>query len=236
MTGLDKTYPALFNLYATKSEKHGVTNIDWSPYAVLALNSRAFPAISFNPEDAANFLNGAINLDGNNVVKADWITENIAISDEESIDYKITWADWAYTQSDWKDEFTVVKTDDNNVLIAEYIQLDAKGRNGKTPVIMRASINGLKYYAASYKVIEMTEAVLANWNTLQELAGVVAKIPSQLKEELTKEISSSYEQQLADLKKDYEQQLADAAASQTEVLRQQLKEKLVALSTMANKN
>jgi pyruvate/2-oxoacid:ferredoxin oxidoreductase alpha subunit/ferredoxin len=233
MTGLDKTYPALFNLYATKSEKHGVTNIDWSPYAVLALNSRAFPAISFNPEDAANFLNGAINLDGNNIVKADWITENIAISDEERIDYKITWADWAYTQSDWKDEFTVVKTDDKNVLIAEYIQLDAKGRNGKTPVIMRASINGLKYYAASYKVIEMTEAVLTNWNTLQELAGVVAKIPSQLKEELTKEISSSYEQQLVDLKKDYEQQLADAAASQTEVLRQQLKEKLVALSTMA---
>jgi len=213
MTGLEKSYPALFNLYATKLEKHGVTNVDWSPYAYLALNSRAFPSLSFNPEEKNNFLNGAINVGGNYSTTEDWITDSIAISEEETIDYKITWADWAFTQSDWKTEFTAVKTDDSNVMLPEYIQLDAKARAGKTPVILRNNINGLKYYAASKKVASMTEAVLTNWNTLQELAGVVAEIPAKLKEDLTQEISKKYEQELADLKKDYEQQLSAAAAS-----------------------
>jgi len=233
MIGLEKTYPALFNLYATKLEKHGVANIDWSPYASLALNSRAFPSLSFNPEEKENFLNGAISVDGNQSIKEDWLTETIAISEEETLDYKITWADWAFTQSDWKTQFTVVKTDDTNVSIADYIQLDTKARTGKTPVIMRNNINGLKYYSASNKVIEMTEAVLTNWNTLQELARVVAEIPAKLKEELSQEISKKYEQEITELKKNYEQQLVDKEASQTEILRQQLKKKLVALSTMA---
>lgn len=233
MIGLDKTYPALFNLYSTKYEKHGVINIDWSPYASLALNSRAFPSISYNPENESSFLNGAINLDGNSAITSNWIEEEITISDEETINYKITWADWAYTQSDWKNQFTVVKTNDANTLVGDYLQLDTKARTGKTAVIIRSSINGLKHYAVSDKVIEMTEAILINWNTLQELAGVVAKIPAKLKEELTQEISNNYEKQIAELKKDYEQQLSDAAASQTERVREQLKEKLVALSNMA---
>jgi pyruvate/2-oxoacid:ferredoxin oxidoreductase alpha subunit len=233
MTGLDKTYPALFNLYATKFDKHGVTNVDWSPYAGLALNSRAFPAFAFNPEDATNFLNGAICLNGNAASKEDWITESLSISDEESINYPITWADWAYTQNDWKAEFTPVDADDLNTLIANYIQLDGKGRDGKTPVVARATSTGIQHYAVSNKVVDMTEAVLTNWNTLQELAGEVGDIPKRLKEELTKEISNKYEQEIAALKKDYEQQLSDATAAQTEQLRQQLKEKLVALSSMA---
>jgi len=236
MTGLDKTYPALFNLYATKFDKHGVTNVDWSPYAALALNSRAFPAFAFNPEEKNNFLNGAICLDGNAASKEDWIVESLPISEEESMDYPITWADWAYTQSEWKTEFKPVGVNDSNMLVAKYIQLDSKGRNGKTPVVARVGSTGIQHYAASNKVVEMTEAVLTNWNTLQELAGEVGDIPIRLKDELTQEISAKYEQEIADLKKNYEQQLSDAAAAQTEQLRKQLKEKLVALSSMARQN
>ena len=98
---------------------------------------------------------------------------------------------------------------------------------------MRAYEGGLKYYSVSKKVVEMTEAVLMNWQTLQELARVVAKIPANLKVELEQEISNIYEAEIADLKKDYEQQLQEKEAAQTEKLRQQLKEKLVALSRMA---
>ena len=72
-----------------------------------------------------------------------------------------------------------------------------------------------------------------NWQTLQELARVVAKIPAKLKEELEREISDKYEVEITDIKKGYEQQLQEKEAAQTEKLRQQLKEKLVALSRMA---
>jgi pyruvate-ferredoxin/flavodoxin oxidoreductase len=233
LTGLDKTYPALFNLYATKFDKHGVTNINWLPYASLATNSRAFPSISFSPEDENNFLNGAISLDGNRDLKEDWVTEEVAISEEETSQYRISWADWAYTQSDWQVEFKHVEANDDNKLVAEYLLLDKKERNSKVPVIMRAHEDGLKHYSVSQKVVEMSEAVLINWQTLQELSRVVAKIPAKLKEELAQEISHKYEEEITELKKNYEQQLQEKEASQTEKLRQQLKEKLIALSQMA---
>lgn len=233
LTGLDKTYPALFNLYATKFEKHGVTNINWLPYASLATNSRAFPAISFSPEDENSFLNGAISLEGNRDLKEDWITEEVSISEDETSQYKISWADWAYTQSDWQGEYKLVSDDEANVLVPEYILLDKKTRIGKVPVIMRTHEDGLSNYSVSKKVIDMTEAVLGNWQTLQELSRVVAKIPAKLKEELAHEISVKYEEEIAEIKKRYEQQLQEKEANQTEKLRQQLKEKLVALSRMA---
>jgi pyruvate/2-oxoacid:ferredoxin oxidoreductase alpha subunit/NAD-dependent dihydropyrimidine dehydrogenase PreA subunit len=234
ITGLDKTYPALFNLYATKPEKHGVTNVNWLPYASLALNSRAFPCLSFNPQEKDNFLNGAINLDGNKDLKEEWVTEEMHITDDEKLNYQISWADWAYTQSSWQTEFNSVSTDDANIVLPDYLLLDVKARNGKIPVIIRGQADGLHYYAVSKKVVEMSQAVLTNWQTLQELAGVVAKIPAKLKHELEEEISSKYQQEIVELKKNYEQQLQEKEAAQTEKLRQQLKEKLVALSQMAS--
>jgi hypothetical protein len=122
-----------------------------------------------------------------------------------------------------------------NMLVPDYLLLDAKARAGKVPIIIRNHTDGLKYYSASKKVIEMSEAILINWQTLQELSRVVAKIPAKLKEELAEEISAKYEQEITELKKNYEQQLKEKEAAQTEKLRQQLKEKLVALSQMAKK-
>ncbi len=233
MDGLDRPYPALFNLYATKFEKHDIANTDCTPFASLALNSRAFPALRYDPGEKSDFLNGAINLDGNKGNKRDWIEEEVEISNEETIDYKISWADWAYVQSDWKNQFKPIGDDSSNVLVPDYIQLDEKARKGKVPIIMRVGGHGLMYYSVSAKVIEMTEAVLSNWNTLQELAGLLTEFPLKLRDEVTKELSKKYERDAADLKKDFERQLKEQEAAQTEILRQRLKEKLVALSSMA---
>jgi pyruvate/2-oxoacid:ferredoxin oxidoreductase alpha subunit/ferredoxin len=233
MEGIDRFYPALFNLYATKFEKHNVANIDSTPYASLALNSRAFPSLRYDPGEKNDFLNGAIKLDGNKKADQDWVEETIAISDEETINYKISWADWAYTQSDWKKQFTVIDKNPSNVLVPDYISFDENTRAGKTPIIMRGDQQGLKYYAVSAKVIEMCEAVLSNWHTLQELAGLLTEFPSKLKEEVSQEFRKKYEEDAAALKTKYEQQLKEQKTAQTEILRQQLKEKLIALSRMA---
>lgn len=233
MEGIDRSYPALFNLYTTKFEKHGVTNIDCTPYASLALNSRAFPSLRYDPGEKNDFLKGAIKLDGNKKSAHDWVEETIVIAGEATINYKISWADWAYTQSDWKKQFTAIEEDSSNLLVSDYISLDENAKKGKTPVIIRADEQGLKYYAVSGKVVDVCEAILSNWNTLQELAGLLTEFPLKLREEVNKELSEKYEQDAADLKIKYEQQLKDQEASQTEILRQRLKEKLMALSMMA---
>jgi pyruvate/2-oxoacid:ferredoxin oxidoreductase alpha subunit/ferredoxin len=233
LEGLDKSYPALFNLYATKFEKHGVANIDWSSYATLALNSRAFPCLSYDPRESSGFLNGAINLDGNKQNKQDWVQEEVAIPNQEAINYDITWADWAFTQDSWKKEFAPLDDTSSCVLLPEYIRLNAPARNGHVASILRADELGLKYYSVSDLVVEMTAAILSNWNTLQELAGLSTEFPVKLREEVTKELQEKYEKDVEELKSRFEQQFKEQEESQTEKLRQQLKEKLVALSRMA---
>ena len=223
--GLDRIYPALFNLYATKLEKHGSVQMDWSPFATLALNCRAHPALRFDPGEKSNFLSGAIRLDGNNSTDLDWVEEEITIDEEETINYKISWADWAFTQKEWMDQFALIDDDSSNVLVPDFVQIDSKSRKGKTPVIMRSGENGFKYYSVSDNVVEMTEAVLSNWNTLQEVAGLLTEFPLKLRETVTTELNNQFEQDTAELKKDFERQLKEQEATQSELLRQKLKEK-----------
>ena len=237
LDGIDKSYPALFNLYAAKLEKHGDIQIDWSSFASLALNSRSFPALRYDPgtnsEMINKYLSGAISLDGNLDDRQDWVKEEVTVSDDDTMIYEISWADWAFTQQDWKNEFTAVETGTSNLPITDYISLDKKARSAKVPVIMRTGNNELKHYSVSGKVVEMTEAVRSNWNSLQEIAGLLTEFPTKLRTAVTKELSEQYENEAAGLKKEFEQQLKDKEAAQMELLRQQLKEKLVALSRMA---
>ena len=111
--------------------------------------------------------------------------------------------------------------------------MDEKTRKGQVPVIVRADESGLKYYAVSDHVIEMSKAILSNWNMLQELAGTLIEFPLKLRAEVNKELSKKFEIEVAELKKTHEEQLKEQEASQTEILRLRLKEKLIALTVMA---
>ena len=231
MEGLGKSCPALFNLYTTKASEYASMN-ESTPYAALALNSRAFPGLKFDPEDENNFISGAVNLDSNSHSSSDWISYSIDLGDEATLEYKVTWADWAFNQDSWKTEFQAIKSEDTNVALADYISLSTKDRKSKTAVVIRSSINGVKHYAVSNKVVGMTEAVLLNWNTLQELGGLTTEYPDKLKESVTEEVKAAFDKEVANLKKEHEQQLREIEAKQTEALKVQLKEKLVALTNM----
>jgi len=191
--GLSKTYPAFFSLYAMKQDKHGIQNTDWSLYAELAMNSRAFPALRYDPGEKSDFISGAISLDGNKAADQNWVKEKIALTDEESIEYTITWADWALSQVDWRDEFMPLESKSKKLLLSEYIQLSNQARKNHKPAIMRSNEQGLKYYSVSPLVVEMTEAVLAYWRTLKEMGGLLTQFPMKLRTEITRELKVEYE-------------------------------------------
>ncbi len=232
--GLGSTGPALFNIYANKAAYHTGHALNWRPYAALAANSRTFPALRYHPGQK-DYLIGTIDLTGNESYRQDWVAEEVSITEGQTLDYRITWADWAFTQQDWQAEFNEVAEARANLPVAEYIALPAANREGKIPVIMRAGSTGLKYYALSHKVVAMTELVLANWRTWQELAGLLTEFPAKLKQEVTRELEEKYAREAAVLKQQYEQALAGKEAAQTEILRQRLKEKLVTLAKMAKR-
>jgi len=233
--GLSKTYPAFFSLYATKQDKHGIQNTDWNLYAELAMNSRVFPALRYDPGEKSDFISGAISLDGNKAVDQNWVKEKVALADGKSIEYTITWADWALSQVDWKDEFMPLESKSKKLLLSEYIQLSNQARKNHRPAIMRSNEDGLKYYSVSPLVVEMTEAVLAYWRTLKEMSGLLTQFPMRLRTEITRELKVEYERKAIALKAEFDQKIKDQENAQSEILRQQLKDKLVALAGMVKK-
>lgn len=231
--GIDRPYPAFFRVYSIQHEKHDVNDIDWKPYAQLAESSRAFPSMYYDPGEKVGFLRGAIHLENNGAFKNNWVEEEVVVSPGNTAEYTVTWADWAFTQSVWKSQFKPVEEEATIIMIPDYLKLNAASRNERIPVIMRADASGEKYYAVTKKVIEMTEIALSHWNTLQELAGVLTEFPTRLKEEITQEMQAEYEIKVIGIKKEYEAKLKEMEASQAEILRKKLKEKLIALSSMA---
>lgn len=233
ISGMAEAKPALLNLYAYNEALHGSEATDGIAYAHLAVNSRTFPLLSFSPDKEHGFLNGTINLDANRNNREDWIDEEIKLPTEESLAYKITWADWAFTQEAWKSEFKKVESGGNNVPVAEFVKMSAKDRANKIPVIMRSTQKGLVNYSASRIVVRMTETVLDNWNTLQELAGLITEFPVKLSEEVKKELANKFDQDVAELRKEYDQKLKEQEQEFMSKMRVQIRERLVQLSKMA---
>ena len=233
ITGISASKPALLNLFAFNENEHATEATAAGAYTQLAVNSRSFPLVYFNPDKEHGFLNGAINLDANREYREDWVSEDIPLPSKETLAYKITWADWAYTQQAWQAEFKKISQDGNNVVMAEFVKLTAKERANKIPVIIRAGAQGLIHYSASRKVVRMTEAVLENWNTLQELAGLITEFPVKLSEEVKRELTDKFDQDIAELKKEYENKLKEKEQEFMSKMRVQIRERLIQLSKMA---
>ena len=79
----------------------------------------------------------------------------------------------------------------------------------------------------------MTEAVLDNWNTLQELAGLITEFPVKLSEEVKKELSDKFDQDVEALKKEYDQKIKDREQEFMSKMRVQVRERLIQLAKMA---
>ncbi len=236
LEGLCQPTPALFSLYAAKREKHIGKYADWRPLATLATNSRAFPSLKYNPVGEAKLLSDKISLEGNQSDSADWHTEAMEGENGVSLNYTITWADWLYAQRNGQKEFTQVEVSDKNLALAEYLDLDSQNRKNKIPVLFRKTEKGIHYYAVSNWAVAMTEKVRANWNTWQEVAGMLTEFPTKIQAKIEQELKQKHEIEQATLQAKHEQELKEQAAQQTELLRQKLKEKLVTLATMAQKN
>lgn len=236
LDGIQRPYPAIFMVYAPSSNGHRVEVKDWEKLANMAADSRIFPGLRYDPGEKAGFLSGGISLDGNKAADQDWVKETIQVSEEEFVDYAITFADWAFLQKNWKNEFTPVDPAENQIDVSAYLKLDSGARNSKVPVIYRKSGESVKYYQVSEKIILMTDHVVANWNTLQEVAGLLTEFPLKLRENVLKELSVKFENDVQDLKEEHRIELERKEQEQNELLRQKLKEKLVALTAMAKNN
>src|SRR5699024_2310948 len=115
---------------------------EWAPNAArLALESRAFPFMIFDP-DAGESLADCLSLEGNPALDEAWPTYTLKYVDEDgleqSMELPLTTADWAATEARFKKHFKKVAADKWNedmVPFHEYMLLAADERVGKTAFI-----------------------------------------------------------------------------------------------------
>jgi len=194
--------PALLQVYAPSPERHGFASRQTLVQAQLAMDCRALPLFRYDPA-AAGVFGARITLDGN----------------PEDAEQSPSLADWALGQARFASNFQALADDTAAPIPLDgWLQLDAKNRKGKTPFITTDSDDGEQRQAVSMELATATGECLANWRTLQELAGIVTPFTARLEQEIRASLSAEHQADLDAQKKASDEEIrAIQEKTQTEI-------------------
>jgi pyruvate-ferredoxin/flavodoxin oxidoreductase len=214
LRGLQKRRPAVFNIYTPCPVEHGLPD-DWAMRAArLALESRAFPFLTYDP-DAGPYFADALSLDGNPAVDQKWPEYNIEYVDDagapQRIALPLTIADWAATEARFKKHFKPVDpaaSTEDMVPFHEYLELSADDRDGKTAFILTTNRDKrLARLSVSNEIVQLAEERQQLWSQLRELAGLMPS--ATVRDRLVAEVESGYQAKLDTMRAEYEAKLAE---------------------------
>ncbi len=214
LRGLNSKFPAIFNLYTPCPVEHGLGD-DASPHASrLALESRAFPVLVYDPAKGSVFAE-ALSLEGNPSVEDRWPTYELEHVDDDGKPAKVvlplTIADWALTEGRFAQHFKRVKREawnDEMVPFAEYLLLGADDRAGKTPYILALDeTKRLVRVTASLEIVRLADERQAYWSQLKQLAGLEAAPEAQAA--ALAEAEAAFEAKIKALEAEHAAEVAD---------------------------
>ena len=218
LKGLHKRRPVLINVYTPCPVEHGLAD-DWSQHAArLALESRAFPFLTFDPDAGPTYAD-QLSLDGNPSVEDTWPTYTLRYLDdagtEQALELPVTIADWAATEARFKQHFTEIPatTWDNAMLpFHAYLTLSGLDREGHTPYILSlAKDRTLRRQKVSSEIVQLAEERQQFWSQLRQLAGL--EIAPSVRDLVATSLEAEFETRSASLRAEYEAKLTDLRAS-----------------------
>ncbi|MBF0237247.1 MAG: 2-oxoacid:acceptor oxidoreductase family protein [SAR324 cluster bacterium] len=185
--GLMSHRPALFNIYTSCQPEHGIGDDMATHQAKLALESRAYPMIRYNP-DKGTTPSECLNLDGNPDMDKNWPTYTLKYTNENgeqaTMDVEMTFADFAATEARFRKHYREAPrdtwNDDKMIPIAQFIELDQDAREGKFPFIWATNKKGhLSRVIVADPIVKSTEDRLSYWRAIKNIAGVDVKQVSE---------------------------------------------------------
>jgi pyruvate-ferredoxin/flavodoxin oxidoreductase len=197
--GLNARVPALFNIYSACMPEHGIADDLAEHQSKLAVESRAYPLIRYNPEKGI-LPEECFDLDGNPSLDTDWPSYSLEYTDEQGVkaklDLPLTFADFAVTEARFRKQFRTAPRDtwnDNMVLLAEYLALAAEDREGKFPYIWAVDKkNRLIRVIPAAPIVRACEDRRNFWRMLKSLAGVREQVDTaQIAEQARTEFAQS---------------------------------------------
>ncbi len=217
LRGLQSRLPAVFALHCPCPPEHGLGDAAAAGAARLALESRAFPLLVYDP-DAGPDMSVRLSLDGNPSLDDRWPTYDLKYLDDEgkdqSISLAVTIADWAATEARFKKHFKPIGTADDEdglMLFTEFLDLPTDEREGKTPFIYVIDVTKrLGRLAVAPEMVALAEERLHFWSQLRQMAGV--EVAEDVRDTVESDLEAELEQKLEALRRDYEAKIADLKA------------------------
>jgi pyruvate-ferredoxin/flavodoxin oxidoreductase len=229
--GLNSRRPAVFSIYTPCPVEHGLPD-EWAPHgARLALESRAFPYLTYDP-DAGSSMADCLSLDGNPAVDELWPMYRLSYVDNgesHELEMPLTIADWAATEARFRKHFRDVPADrwnEDMVVFHEYLQLGDDEREGRTPFIHAVDREGrLRRLSVAQEIVTLARERLLLWSQLREMAGVV--VPDSVKDTITRSLEAEYDARIAAMTAEYEQRIAELKATYPRVVARRMAESLM---------
>jgi len=177
--------PALVQVYAPSPRHHGFAPRDTLAQAHGAVACRALPLFQYDPA-AEGVFGSRISLGRNP-------------GDGE---HGQLLADWALGQARFASSFTALADDAASPLpLRDWLQLDVNARKGKTPFVTTLDGEDEQRHQVSAALAEASAECLSNWQTLQELAGIVTPFTERLELEIRADLAAEHEAALDAQKK-----------------------------------
>jgi hypothetical protein len=177
LRGLAYRGPALFSVYSGANPKAS----DLPPYlmSAAAMESRAFPAFTYDPSAGANWAS-RFYLEANSQVDLDWPIQGFAYENEEhqrvSEDLAFTLVDFVAGDRRYARHLARVpreKWNGSMIPVDESLTRERKGLPDKVPsVLMVDADNVLQRVIVDERLIREARRCREMWHSLQELGGV----------------------------------------------------------------
>ena len=175
--GFDYSGPALFSVFSGSSEKAG----GLSPYlsAAAAMESRAFPAFTFDPSAGPDWAS-RFSLSDNPQPDIDWPLQDFAYEDEQhqrvSENLAFTLIDFVACDPRYARHFARVPRANWNgsmIPVDESLTKETRGLPDKVPCLMMVDRNDiLQKVIVDDKLIREARRCREMWHSLQELGGI----------------------------------------------------------------
>ncbi|MHC4217493.1 MAG: hypothetical protein ACYSU7_03465 [Planctomycetota bacterium] len=214
--------PALVVVHAPSPQRHGFAPERMYEQAKLAVRSRAYPLLTFDPA-AEGGLGACMDRDGNPEPASRFVRGRD--------DRALTPVDWAATETRFDEQLVpLTDADPAPVAIAEYLDLAPAGRAGKTPfVVVRRGEDEQRLRVAPPLVAD-ADARLKLWRTLQELAGVVTPFTKKAREAAARDVAAGHDAEIDRLKTEYEARIAALKSEFQAEATERVTERLMALA------
>ena len=201
--GLNSRRPALFNIDAVCPPEHGVGDDKTVDQSKLAVEGRAYPLFRFDP-DAGTTFSECVSIEGNPAIEDDWPTYPLKYVEDgvqKTMELPVTFADFAASEARFLKHFRKAPPEtwnDDMVMLADFLKLDADEREGKFPYIWAVDRkNALIRLLVAAELVRACEERLNFWKQLQDIAGIgrstadAAAIADQVRADLIARVSAS---------------------------------------------